>query len=78
VHPVEADFMQRCGCPRRRGTAQARLFPRLDNRQHGRAHRGRPAALDAETLGRDAMLLIGMDLVKDVAVLEAAYDDAQG
>jgi uncharacterized SAM-dependent methyltransferase len=30
------------------------------------------------TLGRDALLLIGMDLVKDVAVLEAAYDDAQG
>jgi L-histidine N-alpha-methyltransferase len=31
-----------------------------------------------ETLGPDAQLLIGMDLIKDVAVLEAAYDDAQG
>jgi L-histidine N-alpha-methyltransferase len=31
-----------------------------------------------QTLGSDAMLLIGMDLIKDVAVLEAAYDDAQG
>jgi uncharacterized SAM-dependent methyltransferase len=30
------------------------------------------------TLGGDALLLIGMDLVKDAAVLEAAYDDAQG
>ena len=31
-----------------------------------------------QTLGPDALLLIGMDLIKDVAVLEAAYDDAQG
>jgi len=30
------------------------------------------------TLGTDSLLLIGMDLIKDVAVLEAAYDDAQG
>ena len=31
-----------------------------------------------ETLGVGSQLLIGMDLVKDRAVLEAAYDDAQG
>jgi L-histidine Nalpha-methyltransferase len=30
------------------------------------------------TLGQGSLLLIGMDLVKDVAVLEAAYDDAAG
>ncbi len=30
------------------------------------------------TLGGDAMLLIGMDLIKDVSILEAAYDDAAG
>jgi len=30
------------------------------------------------TLGEGSQLLIGMDLIKDVAVLEAAYDDAQG
>jgi uncharacterized SAM-dependent methyltransferase len=30
------------------------------------------------TLGEGSQLLIGMDLVKDVAVLEAAYDDAEG
>lgn len=29
-------------------------------------------------LGPDGMMLIGVDLKKDVAVLEAAYDDAQG
>ena len=31
-----------------------------------------------QTLGADSLLLIGMDLIKDTAVLEAAYDDAQG
>lgn len=31
-----------------------------------------------ETLGTGAMLLIGMDRIKDVAELERAYDDAQG
>ncbi len=31
-----------------------------------------------ETLGDGAKLLIGMDLIKDRAVLEAAYDDAMG
>ena len=30
------------------------------------------------TLGGDALLLIGMDLIKDVDVLEAAYDDEAG
>ena len=30
------------------------------------------------TLGGDSQLLIGMDLIKEPAVLEAAYDDAQG
>jgi uncharacterized SAM-dependent methyltransferase len=31
-----------------------------------------------ETLGEGALLLIGMDLVKDINVLLAAYDDAAG
>ena len=31
-----------------------------------------------QTLGEGSMLLIGMDLIKDRAVLEAAYDDAAG
>lgn len=32
----------------------------------------------AATLGRSARLIIGVDLVKDAAILEAAYDDAAG
>ena len=31
-----------------------------------------------QTLGPDSLLLIGMDLIKDAAVLEKAYDDPQG
>ena len=34
--------------------------------------------LASETLGPDAQFLIGIDLEKDIAVLEAAYDDASG
>jgi dimethylhistidine N-methyltransferase len=42
-----------------------------------------PEAVDflrkiAGTLGDEAMLLIGIDRIKDAAVLEAAYDDKQG
>jgi uncharacterized SAM-dependent methyltransferase len=42
-----------------------------------------PTAVDLlrsmrETLGANAQLLIGMDLIKDAGVLEAAYDDAAG
>ena len=32
----------------------------------------------ASTLGEDGYLLLGTDLVKDPAVIEAAYDDAAG
>jgi dimethylhistidine N-methyltransferase len=44
---------------------------------------GPPAAVDllrafADTLGRDAWLVIGLDRRKDAALLEAAYNDRQG
>ena len=62
---------------------EARLLSRLDHRQHGAAHRGRPAALDARDHGR------GRGREPAAAdrngsgegtgkVLEAAYDDARG
>jgi len=79
VHPVEADFMQ----PVRLPEAVAAL-PKLGFFPGSTI--GNMVARTAVdllrsmrlTLGSDALLLIGMDLVKDVAVLEAAYDDAQG
>lgn len=79
VLPVEADFMRRVELPEAvaclpklgffPGSTIGNLVPRT--------------AVDLlrtmrETLGESAMLLIGMDLVKDPAMLVAAYDDAQG
>ena len=79
VHPVEADFMKPVRLPEAVGA-----FPKLGFFPGSTI--GNMVARTAVdllrsmrlTLGGDAQLLIGMDLVKDVAVLEAAYDDAQG
>jgi L-histidine N-alpha-methyltransferase len=79
IHPVEADFMQ----PVRLPDAVAHL-PKLGFFPGSTiGNMVAPTAVDLlrsmrATLGDDAQLLIGMDLVKDQAVLEAAYDDAQG
>ena len=53
--------------PQVAAAAQARLLPRLDDRQHRRPHRGRPAARDeGHAWARARCLLIGMDRIKDV------------
>ena len=79
VHPVEADFMREVELPREvsampklgffPGSTIGNLVPRtaVDLLRTMRA-----------TLGESSKLLIGMDLIKDVDVLEAAYDDARG
>lgn len=79
VHPVEADFMKPVHLPEQDadmpklgffpGSTIGNLVPRT--------------AVDLlrsmrKTLGEGSLLLIGMDLIKDVATLEAAYDDAAG
>lgn len=79
VHPVEADFTKPVHLPEEvehlsklgffPGSTIGNLIPRT--------------ATDLlrsmkQTLGEGSLLLIGMDLVKDVATLEAAYDDAAG
>ena len=77
VHPVEADFMRRVELP-----AEVADLPKLGFFPGGTLGNMVPrTATDLlrtmrETLGEGAMLLVGMDLIKDVAVLEAAYDDA--
>ena len=79
VYPVEADFMTRVALPGAMGTLpKLGFFPgstigNLIAR----------SAVDLlrrmrETLGEGAMLLIGMDRVKDVETLIRAYDDAAG
>lgn len=79
VHPVEADFMRRVELPEGvsdmpklgffPGSTIGNMVPRT--------------AVDLlrtmrETLGATSKLLIGMDLIKNRAVLKAAYDDAKG
>ncbi len=79
IHPVEADFMRPVILP----DAVADI-PKLGFFPGSTI--GNMVARTAvdllrsmrETLGPDAQLLIGMDLVKDVAMLEAAYDDTEG
>jgi L-histidine Nalpha-methyltransferase len=79
VWPVEADFMRRVELP----SAVADL-PKLGFFPGSTI--GNMVARTAtdllrsmrDTLGNGAQLLIGMDLIKDTAVLRAAYDDAAG
>jgi L-histidine N-alpha-methyltransferase len=79
VLPVEADFMRRVELP-----AEIAALPKLGFFPGSTI--GNMIARTAtdllrsmrETLGEGALLLIGMDLVKDKAALLAAYDDAAG
>ncbi|MDE1467926.1 L-histidine N(alpha)-methyltransferase [Aurantiacibacter sp. D1-12] len=79
VHPVEADFTKRVDLPDAvvdmpklgffPGSTIGNMVPRTAT-DLLRSMR--------ETLGDEALLLIGMDLIKSRKVLEAAYDDAAG
>lgn len=79
VFPVEADFMRRVELP-----ADVADLPKLGFFPGSTI--GNMIARTAtdllrsmrETLGDGALLLIGLDLVKDEGVLVAAYDDAAG
>ncbi|RIV89259.1 L-histidine N(alpha)-methyltransferase [Aurantiacibacter zhengii] len=79
VYPVEADFTKKVQLP-----AEVADMPKLGFFPGSTIGNMVPrSAVDLlrsmrETLGTDAMLLIGMDLIKDKDVLEAAYDDARG
>jgi dimethylhistidine N-methyltransferase len=79
VLPVEADFTQPFALPAAAaGMAHTGFFPgsTIGNFEPHEAcaflrHAGR-------MLGRGASLIIGVDLVKDASILNAAYDDAAG
>jgi L-histidine Nalpha-methyltransferase len=79
IHPLEADFMRPVRLPEAvTDLPKLGFFPGSTI-----GNMVAPTAVDLlrsmrETLGADAQLLIGMDLIKDVATLEAAYDDPQG
>jgi L-histidine N-alpha-methyltransferase len=79
VWPVEADFMRRVELP-----AEAANLPKLGffpgstiGNMIARTATDLLRSMRA-TLGEGALLLIGMDLVKDEDILIAAYDDAAG
>ena len=79
VHPVEADFTRPIALPAMIGAAPRLGFFPGSTIGNLIAH----SAVDllramVDTLGLGSMLLIGMDRVKDVSTLVAAYDDAQG
>jgi len=79
IYPVEADFMKPVTLPREVGAVpKLGFFPGSTI-----GNMVARTAVDLlrsmrQTLGEGSMLLIGMDLIKDPAVLIAAYDDAQG
>ena len=79
VHPVEADFTLPVTLPDAvAGTPKLGFFPGSTI-----GNMVARTAVDLlrsmrDTLGTDAMLLIGMDLIKDEGTLTAAYDDAAG
>ena len=83
VHPVEADFMREVSLPQEvLGLKKLGFFPgstigNMIPRTAVDLLRSMRVTLRAED-GEQPLLLIGMDMVKDQAILEAAYDDARG
>ena len=79
VHPVEADFMREVELPAAvAGLPKLGFFPGSTiGNMVARTAVDLLRSMRA-TLGEGSQLLIGMDLIKDVATLEAAYDDARG
>lgn len=83
VHPVEADFMRQVELPTsvsalpKLGFFPGSTIGNMVPRTAVDLLRSMRGTLQADH-GVQPMLLIGMDLVKDPAILEAAYDDAKG
>lgn len=79
IHPIEGDFSRSLSLPppgasrRRLGFFAGSTIGNLTPREGVDLLR-----TFAQTLGQDAMLLIGIDRIKDVGLLVPAYDDAQG
>lgn len=83
VHPVEADFMRRVTLPdevlalKKLGFFPGSTIGNMVPRTAVDLLRSMRATMGADE-GEAPMLLIGMDLVKDRKLLEAAYDDERG
>lgn len=78
IIPVCADYMQDVDLPRREGERRVEFFP---GSTIGNFHRDDAVAFlkrSARFVGSDGALLIGVDLIKDPAILERAYNDSEG
>ncbi|WP_431311026.1 L-histidine N(alpha)-methyltransferase [Methylobacterium nigriterrae] len=79
VEPVAADFTQPFALPAGVGTeGVAGFFPGSTIGNFEPPEASRLLAQFGRVLGNGATLIVGVDLVKDRTVLEAAYDDAAG
>ena len=81
VVPVCADYTNRFALPRLVGSQLRRLAGFFPGSTIGNFTPSEAAGFLRRTgqlLGRGSMMIVGVDLVKDAAVLEAAYDDASG
>jgi len=79
VVPVEGDFTRRIALPPlAEGHAALGFFPGSTIGNGSAAKSVDLLRAMAETLGEDALLLIGIDRRKDLSVLLPAYDDAAG
>lgn len=79
IVPVEGDFTHPIALPAAIGDApHLGFFPGSTIGNLGPADAVDLLRAMRATLGEGALLLIGMDLIKDRAVLHAAYDDAAG
>lgn len=81
IAPVCADYTNRFALPQLPGSRPRRLAGFFPGSTIGNFTPSEAASFLRRTcqlLGRGSMMIVGVDLVKDAAVLEAAYDDASG
>jgi dimethylhistidine N-methyltransferase len=79
VEPVAADFTRPFSIPRGvSGFARAGFFPGSTIGNFEPADAVSFLQHVARVLGRGASLIIGVDLIKDIRILNAAYDDSAG
>jgi dimethylhistidine N-methyltransferase len=78
VEPVVADFTRNVPLPHDLGKARVGFFPGSTIGNFERHEAVRFLRHAARLLGHGALLIIGVDLVKDAEVLNAAYNDSAG
>jgi dimethylhistidine N-methyltransferase len=79
VEPVAADFTRPFSLPQGiSGLSRAGFFPGSTIGNFEPADAASFLQHLARILGRGASLIIGVDLIKDVRILDAAYDDSDG